>query len=152
MKKELVEKLEIERLQLEKITLKTEKDTKTNDATTNSRGSSNGHHAVKLPKLELTKFDGNIPHWQEFWDSFEATIDSNSSLQDVNKINYLRAQLRCEAKDVISGLEITGTNYKVTVELLKERYGKKQLMINAHYSQLRDLPTTSTYYVKLRNT
>ena len=77
----------MERLQLGKMKLETEKDTKTNDATTNNRGSSNGHHAVKLPKLELTKFDGNIPHWQEFWDSFEATIDSNSSLQDVNKIN-----------------------------------------------------------------
>ena len=84
---ELEEKLEMERLQLGKMKLETEKDTKTNDATTNNRGSSNGHHAVKLPKLELTKFDGNIPHWQEFWDSFEATIDSNSSLQDVNKIN-----------------------------------------------------------------
>ena len=145
---ELEEKLEMERLQLEKMKLETEKDMKTSDSTTNNRGSSNDHHPVKLLKLEPMKFDGNFLHWKEFWDSFEATINSNSSLQDVDKLNYLRAQLCCEAKDIISGLEITGTN-KVTVELLKERYGKKQLMINAHYSQVRDLPTISTYYKKL---
>jgi hypothetical protein len=26
---------------------------------------------VKLPKLEVRKFSGNIQDWREFWDSFE---------------------------------------------------------------------------------
>ena len=38
------------------------------------------------------------------------------------------------------------------VDLLKERYGRKELIINAHYLQIRDLPTASTYYGKLRST
>ena len=67
-------------------------------------------------------------------------------------MNYLRSQLRNEAKDVIAGLEVTNASYAVAVDLLKERYDNKQLMIDAHYSQLRDIPTTSTYYEKLRNT
>ena len=39
---------------------------------------------------------------------------------------------------------------EVAVDLLKERYGRKELMFNARYLQIRDLPTASTYYGKLK--
>ena len=51
--------------------------------------------------------------------------------------------LKDEAKDIISGLEITENNYELGVDLLKERYGRKELMINAHSSKLCDLPIAS---------
>ena len=53
------------------------------------------------------KFDGNLLKWQEFWDSFDTTVYSNPSLVDIDKLNYLRAQLRGKARDVIAGLEVT---------------------------------------------
>ena len=53
--------------------------------------------AIKLPNLELPKFDGNILKLQEFWDSFEASIDKNPNLQPVDKFNYLRAELEIDA-------------------------------------------------------
>lgn len=34
---------------------------------------------VKLPKLELHKFDGKSISWQEFWEQFEQVIPSTSS-------------------------------------------------------------------------
>ena len=80
------------------------------------------------------------------------TVNRNSSLEDIDKLNYLRAQLRGKVKDVIAGLEVTSTSYTVAVDLLRERYSKKQLMIDAHYSRLRDIPIGSTYYEKLRST
>ena len=80
------------------------------------------------------------------------TVNRNSSLEDIDKLNCLRAQLRGEAKDVIAGLEVTSTSYTVAVDLLRERYSKKHLMIDAHYSRLRDIPIASTYYEKLRST
>ena len=43
-------------------------------------------------------------------------------------------------------------NYEVAADFLKERYGRKELMINAHFSQLRDLPIGSTYCEKLSST
>ena len=58
---------------------------------------------IKLPKLELQKFDENILKWQEFWDSFEASIHRNTNLQPVDKFNYLTAELE-DASAVISGL------------------------------------------------
>ena len=48
---------------------------------------------IRLPKLELKKFGGEILKWQEFWDTFEASIYKSSSLQLIDKFNYLRAQL-----------------------------------------------------------
>ena len=98
------------------------------------------------------KFDGNLLKWQEFWDSFDTTVNRNSSLEDIDKLNYLRAQLRGEAKDVIAGLEVTSVSYTIAVDLLKERYSNKQLMIDAHYSKLRNIPIVSTYCKKLRST
>ena len=97
------------------------------------------------------EFDGNLLKWQEFWDSFDTTVTRNPSLEDIDKLNYLRAQLRGEAKDVIAGLEVTSGSYTIAVDLLKERYCNKQLMIDAHYSKLRNIPIASTYYEKLRS-
>ena len=48
-------------------------------------------------------------------------IQKNPSWQDVDKLNFLKGLLKNEAKDVISGLEITGNNYEVVAaDLLKE--------------------------------
>ena len=33
---------------------------------------------LRLPKLELKSFDGNMMNWMEFWDSFERNIHLNS--------------------------------------------------------------------------
>ena len=58
---------------------------------------------MKLPKLELQTFHGNILKWQVFWDSFEASIHKNPNLLPVDKFNYLRAELEGDASVVISG-------------------------------------------------
>ena len=98
------------------------------------------------------KFAGKLLKWQEFWDSFETTVNRNISLEVIDKPNFLRAQLRGEAKDVIAGLEVISGSYTIAVDLLKERYSNKQLMIDAHYSKLRNILIASTYYEKLRST
>ena len=157
MKLSQEEKLEFEKLQLERTKIESEKELKTHGIEIQVKATSTSHTKpgntpfIKLPKLELTRFDRNILKWQEFWDSFDATINNNPSLQDVDKLSYLKGLLKNDAKDVISGLESTGNNYEVAVHLLKERYGRKELMINTHYSQLRNLPIASMYYEKLRS-
>ena len=57
-------------------------------------------------KIQETRFK-----WQEFWDSFEASIHENPNLQPLVNLNYLRAELKGYANVVISGLELTNTNY-----------------------------------------
>jgi len=62
---------------------------------------------IKLPKLELQKFNENILTWREFWVSFEASIHKNPNLPPVDKFNYLTAELEGDASVVTSGLELT---------------------------------------------
>ena len=133
MKLAYKEELEVERLQVQKLRLQNEKELKCIEIEINAKESNQQNSGqcathksnIKLPTLELMKFDGNLLKWQEFWDSFDTTVNRNPSLEDIDKLNYLRTQLRGEAKDVIAGLEVTSTSYIVAVDLLKERYSNK---------------------------
>ena len=105
---------------------------------------------VKLPKIELKKFHGDILKWTEFWDAFESTVHKNKGLSNVDKFNYLRSQLHGQASEVLSGLELTNDSYEVAIELLKERYGRKQFMIDAHYAKLANMSPPTYKATSLR--
>ena len=95
---------------------------------------------MTLSKLELKKFDGNILKWHEFWDTFDLTIHQNERLQSVDKFNYLRSQLLGSANYTIAQLDLKNDNYDIAIKLIKERYGKKQILIDTYYAQMMNLP------------
>ena len=43
---------------------------------------------AKLPKLNVSEFDGKPEHWQEFWDGFESSIHSNPKLSCQPSISF----------------------------------------------------------------
>ena len=45
---------------------------------------------VRLPKLELKRFDGELTMWIPFWDSFESAVHNSTELSPVGKFNYLK--------------------------------------------------------------
>lgn len=101
-------------------------------------GSSSNNQAktsVKLPKLELPKFDGDILKWTGFWDRFVANVHSQS-LEDVEKLAYLLSSLEGIAKEAVQGLTMTNDNYLVAIDTLKGRYGHTHKVIDSHYSAL----------------
>ena len=85
---------------------------------------------VKLPKLSLPHFNGDVTKWTTFWDSFESAIHNNVELTDVDKFNYLRSLLDRSARDAISGLTLSSANYKEAIDVLKKRFGNKQSIIS----------------------
>ena len=91
---------------------------------------------VRLPKMEITKFGGNYTKWQTFYDSFEAAVNSSKQLTDVEKFTYLRCYLEGDALQCIAGFSLSNENYEKAFELLKERYGNKQMIISAHMNEL----------------
>ena len=95
---------------------------------------------VKLPKLEITKFDGDAIKWKSFADSFHAAIDSCTQLSDVEKFNYLRSFLVGDALHAIDGLSLTNENYKEAMSVLKNRFGNTQLIISSHMNALVKIP------------
>ena len=108
--------------------------TGTRPATATSSTSS--HHRVKLPKLMIRPFDGNLTKWITFWDSFESAIHNSEELSDVDKFNYLRSLLKEGAYDAISGLTLTSANYEEAIAILKKRYGDKQQIVSKHMDAL----------------
>ena len=91
---------------------------------------------VKLPKLEVRKFNSKLHEWQEFWDSFESAIHTNESLSNVDKFSYLRGLLLEPARSEIAGFALTSANYESAVDLLKRRYGKKTAIQRALVNEL----------------
>ncbi len=104
----------------------------------------------RLPKLSLPTFSGDPITWKSFWDSFKTTIHLNHTLHDVQKFNYLKAQLRGDAARVIEGLPMTSANYKHSIDLLTERFGQQQKIVNAHMQCLLDLPKPDTGLTSLQ--
>ena len=47
---------------------------------------------MKLPKLNLPTFDGNLLLWQEFWDIFDCAVHQQNIL-NVTKFSYLKNSL-----------------------------------------------------------
>ena len=105
----------------------------------------------RLPKLDFPKFDGNVLQWTTFWDSYESAIHYNPSLTPVQKFGYLKAQLLGSAAQTIGGFTLNNANYDTAVNLLKERFGSPQKIINAHMKALNELPAPANELTSLRN-
>ncbi len=105
---------------------------------------------IKLPKFEMQKFFGDILTWKGFWDEFSSAVHNAPTVSAINKFHYLRAQLGGDALKTVSGLQFTAENYQVAVDLLNDRFGRNQVIIEAHYTAVEDLTLTSSHHVKLR--
>ena len=95
---------------------------------------------AKLPKLRLDSFAGNPVHWHSFWDSFQSAVHNNSKLMNVDKFSCLRSLLEGPAAAAIAGLTLTNENYVKAIEMLKERFGNKQVTITGHMETLTRTP------------
>ena len=63
--------------------------------------------AVKLPKLTLKEFDGDVTTWGTFWNSFKSVIHGNPKLSAIDKFNYLHLLVKGSVAEAIAGLALT---------------------------------------------
>ena len=104
---------------------------------------------VRLPKLTIQPFDGNVTLWTSFWDSYDSAIHQNTGLSGVDKFNHLRSLLKGSARDAVSGLMLTEVNYAEAISILKRRFGNKQQIISKHMDILMSIEAvTSPHNVK----
>ena len=103
-----------------------------------SATSQNLSENTKLPKLSFPKFNGDSRNWQEWWDAFE-TVHKNNSLSDASKFRHLKSLLEGQAAASTSGIQITNANYKEAIDILRERFSQKQVIINSHVDVLINL-------------
>ena len=94
---------------------------------------------VQLPKLVITKFQGNHIDWLRFWSPFETDIDK-SYLPAVSKFSYLKEMLIPKVRFSIDGLPFNEDGYNCAKNILNERYGKPSEVANAHIQEIIALP------------
>ena len=94
---------------------------------------------IKLPRIDIKKFSGDVIEWQTFFDSFEVDVHSNNKISSIEKTNYLLSYLTGEALKTVQGLKLSEPNYSAAIEMLQERYGDKQVLISTHMNKLLNL-------------
>lgn len=108
-----------------------------------------GRKNVALPSLYLTPFVGT--NWEEFWPLFSSTIHLDTEMNQIQKMGYLDSLLRGEPKKILQGLTpYSDDNYATAVQLLEEKYGKKEFIIRDFHNQLAKLPSSKHFVDDLK--
>ncbi|GBO26455.1 hypothetical protein AVEN_114447-1, partial [Araneus ventricosus] len=94
------------------------------------------HRTLNWQKIAISNFYGQSSLWLSFWNSSESAIHENDSLSEVSKFNYLKAHLGGSALSTIEGFASTPENYEIAIKLIKERFGRSDVLINTHLNNL----------------
>ncbi|XP_072389595.1 uncharacterized protein [Diabrotica undecimpunctata] len=86
---------------------------------------------ILLPKLKLPVFNGEYETWLDFKQSFMSTIDQNTTLNQSQKYNFLKAALDGYAKRAISGCEET-QDYPRAWKMLCDKFDKRKCLVDTH--------------------
>ena len=79
---------------------------------------------LKLPKLTLPWFKGDLANWTTFWDLFKSIVHENNGIQKVHKFSYLNSLLEGPAARAIQRLTLSYANYDAAIDLLVKWFGK----------------------------
>jgi len=96
---------------------------------------------MKLPKLDVPTFSGDLLNWRTFWEQFCVSIHNRTGLSDSEKLVYLQNALKNgSAKHTIEGLSRTGEHYAEAVECLCSRYDRPRLIHQTHVRMIIESP------------
>ncbi|UYV62944.1 hypothetical protein LAZ67_2002570, partial [Cordylochernes scorpioides] len=103
------------------------------ESAANSVVNTESKRTIRLPKVELPKFKGNLEDWLSWWGQF-SKINDDETLGDVDKFHYLLQAVveGSRAQRLVCSYPITEVNYPKAIQALKDRFGDKNLLIE-HY-------------------
>ena len=101
--------------------------------------------SIKLPKIDIPSFNGDVIGWRTFWEQFNVSVHSQSDVSKPEKLVYLRQSLKSgSAKNVIEGLLKTSDDYDEAIKCLADRYDCPRLIHQAHAKMILDIPPLKT--------
>nr|CAD2133848.1 unnamed protein product [Meloidogyne enterolobii] len=109
--------------------------------------------AVRLPTLELPRFDGEAHRYRTWWNAFSVAVDQQPTLSAFQKHTYLLMCLPANsaARKAIEHYEPSDANYQHVLNILKDRFGDSKRLIDNLYSELMHLPRATDASSSLRN-
>ena len=93
-------------------------------------------------KLVISPFDGNTLNWSTSGTSLILVFILKEVLV-TDKFSYLRSFLAPVVLETISGLTLSSQNYSEAIDLLKNRYGDPQTLMNSYMEQFVNLETVT---------
>ena len=111
------------------------------NASPTSSSSTTGN--LKMPNFDLPKFKGHYKDWTPFYEQFMASVDSSTTIADIQKFNFLKAALSGEALQLVSHLPLSNSNYKIALKSLMDRYDNERLTVNSHLDAILQLQPLS---------
>ena len=110
--------------------------------------------ASGLPKLKLTEFSGDPLEWPEWSGLFDVVVHQKP-ISDAKKMQYLKTSLTDQAKVAISGMGFSSQSYYHAGDILCEKYGRSDFIVNAQFKKIYTHPPVrhdnSTSIVKFAN-
>uniref|UniRef100_A0A146LII4 DUF5641 domain-containing protein n=1 Tax=Lygus hesperus TaxID=30085 RepID=A0A146LII4_LYGHE len=88
---------------------------------------------LKLPKIELRKFSGDLKDWLPFWSQFKR-IHEDETLDSDDKYNVLLQSTvpGSRARNIVESYHPSDENYGKVVDALKARYGREDILIEVY--------------------
>ena len=90
---------------------------------------------AKLPKLQITQFNGTTADWVRFENMFTTRVD-NKQISDEVQFGYLLEMVCQQVNARIANLKPGSLDYKTAWERLCREYGQTQIVVNAHVSEI----------------
>ncbi len=90
---------------------------------------------VKLPKIDVATFNGDLLDWRTFWEQFEISVHDRREVSNAEKLR--NALKDGHAKSVIEGLSQSGDQYEEAIASLKSRY---DMIHQAHVRKVYEAP------------
>ncbi|XP_015188714.1 PREDICTED: uncharacterized protein LOC107072912 [Polistes dominula] len=105
------------------------------DGTTNTRD-----QQIRLRRIEIPKFDGDIGKWIQFKRSFMTLVDARTDMSDLEKHIYFREALTGRALQTIATYAPTGQNYKNAWEILLKTFDRQRMLLARAIDAFIDTP------------
>lgn len=101
----------------------------------------NAKEILKLPQLQIPKFNGDYTAWTSFKDLFMSSIGLRDSLTGAQKLHYLKSFLEDDAAQLLRSYQVTDANFSAAWIALDTRYNNKRLLVNAQFKKLFGQPS-----------
>lgn len=121
-------------------------ETENNDKDTLTHKQEHSKAFVKLERIKLKQFSGELKDWLPFWQQFQIAVHENKCLTDVEKFTYLQNSLEGRAAKTIEGFTPSSECYESAVQLLQEEYGNTGKIIDATIQQLMNITQVHDRY------
>uniref|UniRef100_A0AC34GT32 Integrase zinc-binding domain-containing protein n=1 Tax=Panagrolaimus sp. ES5 TaxID=591445 RepID=A0AC34GT32_9BILA len=118
---------------------------------TQNLSTTNVNSSIKIPPLNIQKFHGNYLDYNSFWQRFKYLVHENP-YPKVEKLIALYGLLGGKALEAVEGFQMAEENYDTVVQILSDRFGNQNMILQELHSKLRSIPRAKSTSESLRIT